>query len=106
MKLDNIIEHFESKFLEALDFKYKSYYPEAREHLIAVSPIQRMDIKKFLAIYRNQDNYPQERLENLIYLLIDIKIEMFYIIELDLGLYNHLVYNIGYDNGNIDDVPQ
>ncbi len=49
--------------------------------------------------------YPQERVEKLIYQLFDIKIELFYIIELDIGLYNHLIYNVGFDDSNINDFP-
>lgn len=103
--MENVINQFENKLLEALEFKYKSQPQQIKTSLIETSFVKGMNIKKFYELYLEKGVYPQERIEKLIYQLFDIKIEMFYIIELDIGLYNHLIYNIGFDNSNIDEFP-
>ena len=104
-EMENVINQFENKLLEALEFKYKSQPQQIKTSLIETSFVKGMNIKKFYELYLEKGVYPQERIEKLIYQLFDIKIEMFYIIELDIGLYNHLIYNIGFDNSNIDEFP-
>jgi hypothetical protein len=49
--------------------------------------------------------YPKERLERIIYDLFDIKLQLYYIIEVDLGLYNRLVYDRGYDKEKSQHIP-
>lgn len=103
--MKDVINQFENKLLEALEFKYKSLPEQIRASYIETSFVSRMDIRKFYELYLGKSVYPQERIKKLIYQLFDIKIEMFYILELDIGLYNHLVYNIGFDKSNIDEFP-
>ena len=100
-----VIKAFEAKVLEALEFKYRGLSPKIRENLVEVSPVTKMDITQFYDLYLGQDAYPSERLEKLVYQLMDIKIELFYILELDLGLYNHLIYDEGFTQDNINDFP-
>ena len=103
--MKDVINKFENKLLEALEFKYKSLPEQIRASLIETSFVKVMDIGKFYDLYLGKSVYPQERIKRLIYQLFDIKVEMFYILELDIGLYNHLIYNIGFDNSNIDEFP-
>jgi hypothetical protein len=103
--MKDVISQFENKLLEALEFKYKSLAEQIRASLIETSFVKVMDIAKFYDSYLGKSVYPQERIKKLIYQLFDIKIEMFYIIELDIGLYNYLIYNIGFDKSNIDEFP-
>ena len=103
--MKDVINKFENKLLEALEFKYKSLPEQIRASLIEISFVKVMDIGKFYDLYLEENVYPKERIKKLIYQLFDIKIEMFYIIELDIGLYNHLIYNVGFDNSNIDEFP-
>ncbi len=99
------IDIFENKLLEALEFKYKGYPEEMRASCIEFSPVNRWDIKSFYDLYLSKGVYPQERIEKLIRCLFDIKIQMFYIVELDLGLYNRLIYDLGFGNNNISNCP-
>ena len=103
--MKDVINKFENKLLEALEFKYKSLPEQIRASLIEISFVKLMYIGKFYDLYLGENVYPKERIKKLIYQLFDIEIEMFYIIELDIGLYNHLIYNVGFDNSNIDEFP-
>ena len=103
--MKDVIGQFENKLLEALKFKYKRLDEQIKASLIETSFVKVIDIEKFYDLYLGKSVYPQERIKKLIYQLFDIKIEMFYILELDIGLYNHLIYNIGFDNSNIDEFP-
>ena len=103
--MKDVINNFENKLLEALEFKYRSLPEQIRASLIETSFVKAMDVEKFYDLYLGKGVYPQERIKKLIYQLFDIKIEMFYIMELDIGLYNHLIYNIGFDKSNIDEFP-
>lgn len=103
--LETKIGQFESKLLEALEFKYGSEPQQVKTTLIEMSPVKRIDIKKFWELYFGQKIYPQERIEKLVYQLFDIKIQMFYIVELDIGLYNRLIYDLGFNNTNLQDFP-
>jgi len=100
-----VIEDFEGKILEALEFKYGSYPDEAREWLPELSPVTRIDIAQFYDLYLKQDYYPPDRLPTLAYQLIDIKLQLFFIVELDIGLYNHLIYDAGFARESISDFP-
>lgn len=97
------IDEFESELLNALEFKYKQLYGKnwQKEHNL----MSRMSIREFAESYAEQTSYPHDRIQTLVYLLFDFKIELFFILELDIGLYNHLIYNLGYDNSSIVDNP-
>lgn len=99
-QLREIASEFENILKSALEQKYGQYQPEIREHLLEVSPVRRWHLGKFLDTYMSAGSYPTERLERLIYKLFDIKLQLYYILEVDLGLYNRLVYDRGYDKDN------
>ena len=103
--MEALIDEFENDSIRALQFKYQSLPKKIKDNLIEISPIIRMKIKEFYEVYLSNDIYPKEYIEKLIYLLFDIKIQLFFILELDMGLYNHLIYNVGFDNGNIHEYP-
>lgn len=51
----------------------------------------------FLRTYLASGVYPDERLVRLMHNLFDLKLQLYYIMEVDLGQYNQLVYARGYD---------
>lgn len=99
------IDEFESELLNALELKYKQFYGENWQRLLEHNPMSRISIREFAESYAEQTSYPHDRIETLVYLLFDFKIELFFILELDMGLYNHLIYNLGYDHSSIVDNP-
>lgn len=103
--LEFLINQFEDKLLEALEFKYANDRQEVKTTLIEYSFVKTMNIREFYTLYIEKGFYPRERIETLVYKLFDIKIQMFYILELDLGLYNRLIYDLGFDNNNINNFP-
>ncbi len=96
--MDEEIDKFEKDLINALQYKYRRCPEKQKKHLIENSPVIRMKIKEFYKLYLSNDVYPKERIEKLVYLLFDIKIQLFFILELDMGLYNHLLYNVGFGN--------
>ena len=103
--LDETIEEFESGILEALRLKYAEAQREIAESLIELSPVTKIDIKEFRNAYQAQSAYPIDRLEKLIHLLMDVKIQLFFILELDIGLYNRLIADQGFTSENINRNP-
>jgi hypothetical protein len=104
-----LVDEFESKLSEALKYKYDRFCThlssEQRSELIKMLPVKIMNIRDFYDLYLTKGIYPRERLKKLVYNLFDIKVQLFCIMELDLGLYNHLIYNLGFDKDNIDKCP-
>lgn len=103
--MDEIIDEFEKDLINALQYKYRRCPEKQKKHLIENSPVIRMKIKEFYKLYLSNDVYPKERIEKLVYLLFDIKIQLFFILELDMGLYNHLLHNVGFGNKDIQGNP-
>lgn len=103
--LINKIAEFENDLHKALEFKYQQFYGEHYQQLLKNNILNQMSINEFAESYADQRPYPIDRLQSLVYMLFDFKIELFFIIELDMGLYNHLIYNLGYDNSNITENP-
>ncbi len=104
-KMKDVIDEFEKGLREALQYKYRNEPQIVRESLVRESFVRVWNIDEFYALYLEKGIYPQERVNKLIYQLFDIKIEIFYIMELDVGLYNHLVYGAGFDKNKIDNLP-
>lgn len=109
MNLDQLratTDEFEKILGEALEQKYLQYESEIRQHLINISTVRRWSINSFLEVYTSSGCYPIERLEKSLYQLFDLKLQIYYILEVDLGLYNGLVYDRGYDKDNPFAMPQ
>ncbi|MGD0353095.1 MAG: hypothetical protein ABSB38_06330 [Dehalococcoidia bacterium] len=112
MNLLDEINRFEGMLSEALQYKYDrsftSLSSEQRGELIKILPVKQMNIRDFYKLYLvnlTKGIYPKERLPKLIAQLFDIKIQLFCIMELDIGLYNHLIYDLGFDKNSIDKCP-
>ncbi|MCI0428909.1 MAG: hypothetical protein L0Z46_12930 [Nitrospiraceae bacterium] len=95
------VEQFDGFLHEALRQKYTaSYPPEAVPHLLRDGVIPRWNLSNFLETYTRAGVYPPDRLERLVYQLFDIKLQLYYLLEIDIGLYNRLVHERGYDDKN------
>ena len=99
------IDEFESDLRNALEFKYQQFYGEHWQQVLKDNTLSQMSIREFVENYEEQTIYPLDRIQTLVYLLFDFKIELFFILELYMGLYNHLIYNLGYDNSSIAENP-
>lgn len=99
------IDTFETKLAQALADKYCGGSAAIRDSLVELSPVARIDIALFFELYLEQDAYPPDRLGGLVYQLMDIKIQLFYIVELDIGLYNRLIYDAGFTRETINNSP-
>ena len=103
--MDDRVVEFEDDMEGALVFKYKQFYGTHWESVLDSSPVKRIKIKDFCDLYLTQTSYPHDRFERLVHYLFDFKIQLFFILEVDIGLYNHLVYNQGYDHTSIGENP-
>ncbi len=59
--------------------------------------VRRWDLAQFWDHYARSRVFPIERLPRLGDLIIDVKLQLYYISEIDLGLSNSLVYDRGYN---------
>lgn len=96
---------FENVLEQALEQKYEQYPSDIKTHLLDMNIIRRWNLRDFLEIYLTSNNYPAERLEHVIHDLFDIKLQLYYLLEVDLGLYNKLVYDKGYAETHPSEVP-
>jgi hypothetical protein len=99
------IDTFETKLGQAFADKYCGVAAAIRDSLVETSPVTRIDITRFFELYDKQETYPPDRLRGLVYQLMDIKIQLFYIVELDIGLYNRLIYDAGFTPETINNSP-
>lgn len=101
--LEKVVADFEKKLSAAINEKYSvsnSDLPKEHQELFLRSnSILNFDILAFYKEY-TQSKAPQERLPKLIHALFDIKLQLFYVGEVDVGLYNNILYLKGYDPKN------
>ena len=83
----NWLEHLIENALKS------EYPPEFTENHTLI----RWSIKEFLERYLSVAIYPADRIEYLVYSLFDIKIELYYLLEVEPGLANRLVIDSGYN---------
>ncbi len=94
----NKVEQFEVILKTALEGKYASYPHEIRETIFTHGPVARWGLLRFIDAYVGSKTFPEDRLEGVIYRLFDVKLELYYLLEVDIGLYNRLVHERGYDD--------
>lgn len=102
----NIVVKFESDILEALKEKYYSLSwtnkddtqisKESIDQTINSTFSVRFNLLQFFDAYLKSSE-PQERLSKLMHELFDLKLQLFYILECDQGLYNSMLYDKGFD---------
>lgn len=64
-----------------------------------------IDIQQFHERYLSQGEYPSERLAPLVYKAMDINLQVYYLSEVDLGIYNSCTVDRGYDSRNPLNTP-
>lgn len=94
------IELFENLIEAALQEKYATYPEQIKTSLLRNHPMRTWNVITFFEAFHESKCYPIERLNRSIYYLFDIKLQMYLIIEVDIGLYNRLVYDRGYNQNN------
>lgn len=99
-ELEKTVRDFEEKLSEAICEKYREQNgdlsPQNQELFLRSNSVLRFDILDFYQTYTQSDR-PQEYIGKLVHALFDIKPQMFYIGEVDMGLYNTILYSRGYD---------
>jgi hypothetical protein len=82
------IEQFDKMIRTALETKYRRLYGEHYERLLRHNSILRWDLLKLLESCEQSGIHPASNVEGFLYRLMDFKLQMYYIMEVDLGLYN------------------
>ncbi len=68
--------------------------------MLELLPIRQWTMRDFLNRYVRSRRYPVQRLNRVLYDLLDVKLELYYVLEVDLNLYDRLVYHRGYNRAN------
>lgn len=87
--LESVVNNFESKLLASINFRHRYEEEFIKGRMLQVSFVTTFSISQFITDYR-KSKYPISRLDKLVYMLIDIKLQM-YLIELELGADNSLM---------------
>jgi hypothetical protein len=102
-ELEKTIQDFEMKLSDAVREKYAEQNgdlsSEHQERFLQTNSVLQFDIMAFYQAYIQSDR-PKEYIGRLVHALFDIKLQMFYIGEVDMGLYNTILYSRGYDANN------
>jgi hypothetical protein len=101
MKIDDVVAEFETKTQNSVAFRFRHEREDHKQLMLKARQVSNIDIAKFLKQYRKSKNYPQDRLEKLAYILMDIKLQM-YLIEVDLGADNDLMRNISGEPDSVE----
>ena len=88
---------FEAIVNQALEDKYAGWPADHRRMFLESHPVKRFDLDEFITVYVEGHIYPIDRLGSVIHDLFDLKLQLYFLVEVDLGLYNHLVWDRGYD---------
>ncbi|MBI2777950.1 MAG: hypothetical protein HYX57_11910 [Chloroflexi bacterium] len=85
------ILQFEEQFRGALEETYGEMPSEFRDYVLPHLPVAQWNLPAFAESYV-AGGWPPERLGKVMAMLMDIKLELYYLIEVDLGLYNRLYH--------------
>jgi hypothetical protein len=96
VELRGSLQDFEAILVAARQEKYAGV-PGWMEN--KVHPLAQWDLVAFFDEYLRAGVYPVKRLQRLVFHLMDVKLQLYYLLEVDLGLYNSLVYGRGYTAG-------
>jgi hypothetical protein len=59
----------------------------------------------FEAAFLKGEVYPQERLLGCLYKIVDVKLQLYFLLEVDLPLYNSQVFDLGFKKDNANSTP-
>jgi hypothetical protein len=99
-QLRGTVRDFERILLAAFENKYHQlmHVPhEALPLLLSFSPAHTWPLEDFMNAYVGSNVYPDDRLTRIMNLLFDLKLQLYLLAEVDLGLYNRLVFDFAYD---------
>lgn len=102
--LTTLADEFDQLIHTALRSKYAAIDPQLPEFFIEKNPVLRWCIGEFIKRYLGAACYPSDRLETLIYKLFDIKLQLYFLIETEIGRYNKAI-DQGYDSHNPMNTP-
>lgn len=90
------VETFESPIEAAIREKYGSYTnltTEQPETIIRGTPVMRFSLLEVFDSYLSNDSWVQDRLPKTVDYLFDLKLQLYYLTEIELGIYNQLYHS-------------
>ena len=96
-------QEFDKKMIEAWKEKYNALSPQIQQSMFKTSFVSRMNLEEFIDLYK-KSKYPNHCMQKLIEYLFDIKLELYYIQEVDLGLKNTQIHDV-LKGRDINDFP-
>ncbi|MEJ2393014.1 MAG: hypothetical protein P8019_16665, partial [Gammaproteobacteria bacterium] len=80
---------FEEIIKSALEQKYRGdKYLDEKDPFKQYDPLFSFNLVEFCDLYKKSQKYPDELLERAILYLFDIKLELYFLYEVDMGAYN------------------
>ena len=98
------VAKYEDVIARALEQKYGPPTAEPLKFFWNTLPVRKWDLRDFMQRYEQSGRYPMSRLERVMHYLFDMKLELYYLEEIDAGLENMLVYDRGYDSKHPDEM--
>lgn len=98
------IQEFEAFIFSALTEKYGGGKYGSVDFKSS-DPLYRFDLIEFGNLFISSNKYPEDRFEKSMLYLFDVKLEWYYLLEVDLGSLNSRVIDRGYDFANPLNTP-
>ena len=91
------INRFEQFITSALSQKYGGEKYHDDSNFKKTDPLYKFNLTEFGDLFVASNKYPNERFEKSMLYLFDVKLELYYLLEIDSGSYNSRVIDKGYD---------
>lgn len=98
------IQEFEIIIRNALERKY-GRTPELLDGILGNVRFGGWNTSDFVSAFRKARAYPHDRLIGCLYHIVDVKLQLYFLLEVDLGMYNTQVFDQGYDAANPLETP-
>lgn len=102
MEFDGLVD----KALREKYFSYGNLTSEHAEMIVRDNMLTRFKIAEILESYRESGLWPADRLATVIDYLFDLKLQLYYLAEIDLGIYNRLYHGPMNEDPSLKDSPR
>jgi hypothetical protein len=90
-------QELESLLLEARKAKFADLGAPMDDEIYKHTPLAQINIEEFITAYLKAGVFPSDRLDRLVGRLMDIKILLYDLVEVELGHQNPLLFNLGFN---------
>jgi hypothetical protein len=100
------VRRFEDLLREAYVRRFRDFPEPQKTQLLEHGLLRHWSSEHFITAYRAGDIYPETRLIGALYRLFDIRLQLYFLLQVDGALYRPLVLDAGFDRSNPLKTPE